>query len=239
MGVSIEQGVFMPAESYRVLVISENPPWMGTFLSDIKSLGYTVSLESQLEFNIDAILRQEPAAILFDLTTWNADILQVYQRLKSNPKLENQGTSVIVLASEDSLTKLPLAIEFDDLLMVPCRTRELDFRIKRLLWQKDMVVDQEIIKIDDLVIYLARYEVRVKGEAVELTFKECELLKYLATHRGRAFNRESLLNIIWGYDYYGGTRTVDVHIRRIRAKIGDEDEACIKTVRGVGYMFKE
>ncbi len=229
----------MSGETHRILVISESQPWLDTLLSDIRSLGYTASLENQIEFNIDSILRQEPAVILFDLTVWNGDILQVYQRLKSNPKLENQGTSIVILASEASLSKFPPDIEFDDLLLLPCRTRELDFRVKHLLWQKDLVVDQEVVKIDDLVIYLASYEVRVKGEAIELTFKEYELLKYLATLRGRAFSRESLLNIIWGYDYYGGTRTVDVHIRRIRAKIGDEDEACIKTVRGVGYMFKE
>jgi two-component system alkaline phosphatase synthesis response regulator PhoP len=122
---------------------------------------------------------------------------------------------------------------------VPYKPLELQLRIKRLLWQRDKVTDLEVIKIAELTIHPDRYEVCVKGIPIELTFKEYELLKYLATHRGRAFNRESLLNIIWGYEYYGGTRTVDVHIRRIRAKVGDEEETYIKTVRGVGYMFKE
>ncbi len=87
--------------------------------------------------------------------------------------------------------------------------------------------------------FVSTASVCIDGKPVELTFKEYELLKYLALHSGRAFNRETLLNIIWGYNYYGGTRTVDVHIRRIRAKIRDEQGIYIKTVRGVGYMFRE
>jgi len=223
----------------RILILSENQEAMKSLLTDTEALGYAASLGSQIELQPEAILRQEPAVILFDLTSWAEDMLQIYQGLKSNPKLENQGISILVLVSEDSLSKFPLTLEFDDLLLLPYKARELGFRIKRLLWRKNIPSDQEVIKVADLVIYLARYEVSLKGQPIELTFKEYELLKYLVTHRGRAFSRESLLNIIWGYDYYGGTRTVDVHIRRIRAKIGDGEETYVKTVRGVGYMFRE
>ncbi|MBI4340972.1 MAG: winged helix-turn-helix transcriptional regulator [Candidatus Omnitrophica bacterium] len=90
-----------------------------------------------------------------------------------------------------------------------------------------------------LVIDFERYEVHVKGEPVDLTYKEFELLKFLATHPGKVFTREALLDKVWGYDYYGGTRTVDVHIRRLRSKIESRGATYIDTVRNVGYKFLE
>jgi DNA-binding response OmpR family regulator len=93
------------------------------------------------------------------------------------------------------------------------------------------------IRTGDVVIDEASYTARLKGNALDLTFKEFELLKYLAQHPGRVFTRAQLLQEIWGYDYFGGTRTVDVHIRRLRSKLGPEFEAIIGTVRNVGYRF--
>ena len=104
------------------------------------------------------------------------------------------------------------------------------------LWDDDHTPDAHTVKRDDLVINMARYEVRVKGSVVELTLKEYELLKHLVTHEARVFTRSDLLDSIWGYDYYGGMRTVDVHIRRLRSKLGESGNA-IATVRGVGYKF--
>lgn len=223
----------------RILILSEQNSLIKSLQQDLKEQGFAVSSGSYVELDIDNILREKPDLILFDLTGWETITLQLYQRLKSNTKLENLRIAVIILVSETNLSKLPVSLESDDLLLVPYKPLELQLRIKRLLWQRDKVTDLEVIKVADLTIYPDRYEVCIKGVPLELTFKEYELLKYLATHRSRAFNRESLLNIIWGYEYYGGTRTVDVHIRRIRAKIGDEAETYIKTIRGVGYMFRE
>jgi DNA-binding response OmpR family regulator len=93
------------------------------------------------------------------------------------------------------------------------------------------------IRTGDVVIDENSYTARIKGRALDLTFKEFELLKYLAQHPGRVFTRSQLLQEIWGYDYFGGTRTVDVHIRRLRSKLGPEFEAIIGTVRNVGYRF--
>ncbi|MCX6445328.1 MAG: response regulator transcription factor, partial [Actinobacteria bacterium] len=93
------------------------------------------------------------------------------------------------------------------------------------------------IRTGDVVIDENSYSARIKGRALDLTFKEFELLKYLAQHPGRVFTRSQLLQEIWGYDYFGGTRTVDVHIRRLRSKLGPEFEAIIGTVRNVGYRF--
>jgi two-component system alkaline phosphatase synthesis response regulator PhoP len=223
----------------HILILSEQQNLIQALTSELKALDYITSAGSHFELGIDDILREGPDLILFDLTRFETETVQLYQGLKNNRKLENLRIALLILVSESSLPQLPISLEFDDLLLVPYKTAELQLRINRLLWQRDKFTEEEVIKIAELAIYPARYEIRVKNQPVELTFKEYELLKYLATHPGRAFNRESLLNIIWGYDYHGGTRTVDVHIRRIRAKIGDEQETYIKTVRGVGYMFRE
>jgi DNA-binding response OmpR family regulator len=94
-----------------------------------------------------------------------------------------------------------------------------------------------VIRSGDVLVDDAAYTARAGGRSLDLTFKEFELLKFLAQHPGRVFSRQQLLQEVWGYDYFGGTRTVDVHVRRLRAKLGPEYEARIGTVRNVGYRF--
>ena len=94
-----------------------------------------------------------------------------------------------------------------------------------------------VIRSGEVVVDDATYTAKISGRALDLTYKEFELLKYLAQHPGRVFSREQLLQEVWGYDYFGGTRTVDVHVRRLRAKLGAENEHFIGTVRNVGYRF--
>ena len=231
--------MIMSANPNRVLVLSEDEKTVQELLSELQLLGYLAFCESYAELEIEAVLRLRPDVIVFNLSCPDEDVLQIYQWLKNNTRLDNQHLGIIALVPAEELANLSLALEFDDVVSTPHQPEELAFRLRRLLWRKSRLADPEVIKLGDLIIYLARYEVWVESKRVELTLKEYELLKYLATHRGRVFNRESLLNIVWGYDYYGGSRTVDVHVRRIRAKIGDEDEVYIKTVRGVGYMFRE
>jgi DNA-binding response OmpR family regulator len=125
----------------------------------------------------------------------------------------------------------------DDFVLDPFNTDELLCRLRLLMWRTKKISNDQVIKIDDLVIDLMNYDVNVDGVPIELTFKEYELLKFLATHRGRVFTREALLDHVWGYDYYGGTRTVDVHIRRLRSKLSPSCESLIETVRNVGYRF--
>ena len=125
----------------------------------------------------------------------------------------------------------------DDFILEPYSDYELLSRLRLLIWRTRNISSDEAIKIGDLLIDMLNYNVSIDGMLVELTFKEYELLKFLATHRGRVFTREALLNHVWGYDYYGGTRTVDVHIRRIRAKLSPACDGLIETVRNVGYRF--
>ena len=128
----------------------------------------------------------------------------------------------------------------DDILLESYNSSELDLRLKMALIKRgnyEQKSPENVIKIDGMVINFDSYEVIADGKSLDLTFKEYELLKCLVTRRGRVYTRDQLLNIVWGYDYYGGTRTVDVHIRRLRAKLG-RYESFIETVRNVGYRFK-
>ena len=125
----------------------------------------------------------------------------------------------------------------DDFIVRPYDERELVARARRLIQKNNR--EDEILRRGDLAIDLANCEVRVEGKIVELTFKEYELLKFLAQDQGRVFSRETLLNKVWGYDYFGGDRTVDVHVRRLRSKIEISGQTFIETVRNIGYRFKK
>ena len=123
----------------------------------------------------------------------------------------------------------------DDFLVGSAGPAELETRL-RLLTSPDEETGARVA-VGEIVIDEAAYSVWLDGQPLDLTYTEFELLKYLATHPGRVFSREQLLAEVWGYDYYGGTRTVDVHVRRLRAKLGPEHESLIGTVRNVGYRF--
>jgi len=123
--------------------------------------------------------------------------------------------------------------ELDDFVLEGSTGEEVLARVRKLMGRKKEAAREEGLVIDE-----DRYQVRVDGVPVELTFKEFELLRFLAARPGKVFTREVLLEQVWGYDYFGGTRTVDVHVRRIRAKIEREGKAYIRTVRGVGYIFE-
>ena len=145
---------------------------------------------------------------------------------------------VIALVSSSTL-HLVLEQGFEDFVIKPWNLDELSARIRRAISETTRPDRDMVIKMGDLTIDPVRCEVELAGRLLALTFKEYELLKLLATNEGKVFTRESLLNEIWGYDYYGGDRTVDVHIRRLRSKIEDSAHSFIETVRNIGYKFKE
>lgn len=127
-----------------------------------------------------------------------------------------------------------------DVVSVSAGPAELDARI-RLLAEREVATapDDERVETGDLVIDASGYTARLRGQVLDLTYKEFELLRYLAANPGRVFTRAQLLQEVWGYDYFGGTRTVDVHVRRLRAKLGVEYDQLIGTVRNVGYRFND
>src|SRR5262249_12687698 len=146
-----------------------------------------------------------------------------------------QGTVLIVLVPQEQLDRVTVDLPVDDFLLLPCSGPELTRRIERALWRRHGVDSENFVRCGALTLDLANYRVTVAGEPLVLTFKEYELLRFLAMNAGRVFTREQLLNRVWGYDYFGGARTVDVHIRRIRSKIEIHGHSFIETVRNVGY----
>jgi DNA-binding response OmpR family regulator len=123
-----------------------------------------------------------------------------------------------------------------ELIVRPYSEVELGIRIARAR-QQIAGVESDVLRVGALELNLANYQVAIDGRPINFTYMEYELLKFLATHPGRVFTREALLSRVWGYDYYGGERTVDVHIRRLRAKLGQDYGGRIQTVRSVGYRF--
>ncbi|MDA0748682.1 MAG: response regulator transcription factor [bacterium] len=172
--------------------------------------------------------------ILIDVGPQLAHLEATIQELRKNR--HTKETPLLIAADENCALSLDFALGITDFIVKPYSLREMEARLRLVLWHSDRLDDEHTVKIEDLVINLSRYEVRVKGIVIELTLKEYELLKHMVSHRGRVFTRADLLDSIWGYDYYGGMRTVDVHIRRLRSKLEAMGSA-IKTVRGVGYSF--
>ncbi len=146
---------------------------------------------------------------------------------------------MFVVLTEGGLVALTADWGVDDLLLHTAGPAEVEARLRLALGRKQESgpVDPGVVRAGDLTIDEGTYTCRLRGRALDLTFKEFELLKYLAQHPGRVYTRAQLLQEVWGYDYYGGTRTVDVHVRRLRAKLGAEHEQLIGTVRHVGYKF--
>ena len=155
--------------------------------------------------------------------------------------LAAMGTSVPVLAvlTEGGLIAISAEWPVDDVVLDTAGPAELDARL-RLAVERRAATSTEVsgrVEIGELVIDETTYAARLSGVSLDLTYKEFELLKFLAQHPGRVFTRSHLVQEVWGYDYFGGTRTVDVHVRRLRAKLGVEYEGMIGTVRNVGYKF--
>ncbi len=146
---------------------------------------------------------------------------------------------LLVVLTEGGLAGLTVEWGVDDVLLDSAGPAEVEARLRLAIGRQVDDEDEADLRITSgsLVIDEATYSVRLRGTTLDLTYKEFELLKYLAQHPGRVFTRAQLLQEVWGYDYFGGTRTVDVHVRRLRAKLGVDHEALIGTVRNVGYRF--
>ena len=156
--------------------------------------------------------------------------------------LRTTGTSapLLVVVTEGGLAAVAPDWGLDDVMLDTAGPAEVEARVRLALGRvaaTQQAAAGEEIRAGELAIDEVTYQARLAGRPLDLTFKEFELLKYLAQHPGRVFTRAQLLQEVWGYDYFGGTRTVDVHVRRLRAKLGPEHEALIGTVRNVGYKF--
>lgn len=186
--------------------------------------------------------RAEPDLLLVDLVT---DLMVGHGTLRSLAALE-LDRPVLAVLGETALGLVDASWPADDVVATAAGPAEVGARMRLLLERgagrvaapaAQAQVEPEAIRVADVVVDEASWSVRAGGQTLDLTFKEFELLRYLVQRPGRVVTRDLLLQEVWGLDYYGGTRTVDVHIRRLRAKLGPERESLISTIRGVGYRF--
>jgi two-component system alkaline phosphatase synthesis response regulator PhoP len=202
--------------------------------SMLSSRGFTVSTATTKEKMVERIVQDSPELILLEMNGQSGQSL--LHELTHGSRIKTR-VPIMALVTTDNLNWPDEYLGMDDFVVWPYDDRELVFRARRLIQRNKHL--EEMIYCGDLVIDQANCEVRVKGKVVELTFKEYELLKFMTKDKGRVFTREALLNKVWGYDYFGGDRTVDVHIRRLRSKIEDSGQTFIETVRNIGYRFKK
>lgn len=151
---------------------------------------------------------------------------------------EDGSASMLVIVNEEQLSDFRLLVQVEsDFVVHGASAAECAVRIRQLLWPGNESSTSDFVTVDNMTINLATYQVKVGGEPLDLTYLEYALLAFLVTHPGRTYSRDALLRRVWGFDYYGGSRTVDVHVRRVRAKLGPELAQRLETVRGVGYLW--
>lgn len=191
------------------------------------SAGSTLQISKMLAANQD-----------YDLVIFEARGNALESFIEVERFAEEHECPLLVIAEADRLEMLNLpAASPSDFVVHGAGEQECAIRVGRLLHSEGASAAREKIVVDSMEINLATYQVYVMGEPVDLTYLEYALLAFLAKHPGRTFSRDDLLQHVWGFDYYGGSRTVDVHVRRIRAKLGPELAQHLETVRGVGYLW--
>ena len=189
--------------------------------------------------DVDAARRLEPS------DGWNGAIIAAdtdsdgaFALCRSIRKGDISVGPVLLMLGGSQLTELELRDDlFDDFCLTPFHPAEFDARLRHVLWRSGRTTRHDVIQHGPLLLNLETYQAMVDNRPLDLTYMEYELLKFLASRPGQVFNRETLLNRVWGYDYFGGARTVDVHVRRLRAKLGEEHAPMIQTVRSVGYSL--
>lgn len=218
----------------RVLLLSDRPGQIQTVDRALRLDGHVLRTEANAERCLIALHEWRPALLLLDLGMGLPTSLAT--ALIAEPAV---GDVAVMAISERSAFDQVAAVQgLSDFVTAPVDEVEFRLRVSRLLASSNDDDGGQVLRCGGLEIDTERYKVTVQGDVVDLTYKEYELLRFLASNPGKPFTREALLNQVWGYDYYGGSRTVDVHVRRIRAKI-ERYEPFIETVRNVGYRFTD
>lgn len=225
-----------------ILIVDDEKPIVDILKFNLEKEGYQTIEAFDGEAAYEAALKQKPDLILLDIMLPKMDGFTVCRKIR-----EHASTPIIMLtAKEEEIDKvLGLELGADDYITKPFSTRELMARVKANLRRvgtngdSGNITDSELMVYGRLHINSSRYEVKKDGKIIELTLREFELLKFLATQPGQIFTRETLLEKVWGYEYYGDVRTVDVTIRRMREKLEDDpgNPEFVITKRGVGYYF--
>ena len=218
----------------RVIFIADSLDNAHKFQQVLSGMDVDVAAGSSIQFK--KLLTQYPE---YDLVIFEArndvatSVAQAEQTL-----LEDGSSSLLIILNEGQLNdfRLPVQVK-SDFVMHGASADECAARIRHLLWPGNEGSSSDLMVVENMTINLATYQVTVGGEPLDLTYLEYALLAFLVTHPGRTYSRDALLRRVWGFDYYGGSRTVDVHVRRVRAKLGPELAQHLETVRGVGYLW--
>ncbi|WP_303864599.1 response regulator transcription factor [Alkalibaculum bacchi] len=226
----------------KILVVEDERNIFELIKFNLENNGYEVIGVDDGELAIGTILSQRPNLVILDLMLPNKDGMSICREVRETAEIKK--TPIIILTAKETEFDKVLGLELgaDDYMTKPFSVKELIARVKALL-RRSVNSEEEtstIIKFDDIELHQDAFRAYKDGKQIALTLKEYELLLLLAKNRGKVLNRNFLLDTIWGYDYIGETRTVDVHIRHIRQKIEDDpsNPQYIETVRGVGYRFK-
>jgi len=218
----------------RALVVGKSERDLSPIAATVAGLSHFVTSAWDLDSLADAVANGSPEIVVIDMRI-GEDALSHAKNLIATYDQVAQAPRLAVVESVDSVDLRTRYLA--DFVLYPYDTPELALRIARLLIHERSSKSGRLLGANGLVIDTESFEVSADGIELALTFKEFELLRFLAAHPGRVHTREALLNQVWGYEYFGGLRTVDVHVRRIRAKLGPKHEGLVQTVHGVGYKF--
>lgn len=218
----------------HVIFIADSLDNAYKFRQVLSSMDVDVSAGSSLQFK--KLLSQKKDCDLVIYEARNdavAEITAAEQML-----VEAGGPALLVIADDEMLSDFRLPVQVKaDFVVLGASQGECSARIRQLLWPGNENSSSDFVTVENMTLNLATYQVQVGGEPLDLTYLEYALLAFLVTHPGRTYSRDALLRRVWGFDYYGGSRTVDVHVRRVRAKLGPELAQHLETVRGVGYLW--
>ena len=218
---------------YKVFLLAGQNNGVGPLVETLDRAGMSCRIGSDLATMEEDGASQQPEAVLVDLTSLDlGDARSIVDRCK---KLR---LPVLAVVHKDSTAEFDPTLNPDEVVFHPVHEGELLARVKQAIYRVNGPSGTQILKVGELSIDLERYDVTVAGRRVELTYKEFKLLVLLASNPGRVYSRESLLSQVWEYDFLGGTRTVDVHVRRLRSKIEAPGRSFIETIYLVGYRFK-
>ena len=219
---------------FRVFIVADGSERVRELSLGLAEKGFLCSIASVEDDSLKDVgtLSADLVVVAINGAAPGSEMRNLPQRIKEKTRLP-----LVTLLSSKSLDMLDSAVDVDDFIMEPWNTAELIARVRRILHRRLDGNSKDIISCGEVTIDPAKCEVAFRGRLVELTFREYELLKFLAGNRGKVFSRDALLDKVWGYDFYGGDRTVDVHIRRLRSKLDESD--CIETVRNMGYRFRD
>ena len=224
-----------------ILVVDDEEPIQELLRFNLEKAGYLVCVAKDGQEVLDRVEKEQPDLIVLDVMLPGMDGLEVCQRLRLNPKFQQIPIIMLTAKGEEIDKVLGLEIGADDYMTKPFSPRELLARIKARLRSRNLPKEEEgqIVR-GELRIDVKGFRVFVRGEETELTPKEFELLRVFAAHPGKVYSRDELLERIWGYEYDGDTRTVDVHVRHLRLKVERDpsNPEYIETLRGIGYRFK-